>query len=42
MTCPMSPHAAAERLAGETGADPFPTKPFSPLDLLRLLESLRS
>jgi hypothetical protein len=44
MTGTMSPRAAAaaERLAEETGAEPFRTKPFTPLDLLRLIESLSS
>jgi CheY-like chemotaxis protein len=39
MTGPLSPRAAAAvRLAEDTGADPFLTKPFRPLDLVRLLE----
>jgi two-component system chemotaxis response regulator CheY len=34
--------SAVERQAEEAGADVFLTKPFSPLDLLRLVERLGS
>jgi CheY-like chemotaxis protein len=33
-------HSDAERRAADAGADLFLTKPFSPLDLLRLVDSL--